>query len=143
MMPLKHSRRLLLTSHLSFLLFVVVIALEIATELAVCDLLVGLTSVNHWRDPRLGWRRNADIVAVFFTVATHVRFAVVSRAFFAPAYVVGVAVAATVYLKAKHIGKRDTNASSLLHCFIHAFGFVMNVVLYTHPNSSTYPNSMR
>ena len=96
--------------------------------------LVFFTSVNYWRHPTFGWRRNLDIVCAVgalsyqgiatayqtkYPGARHIYWAAVSAglAFYAMAFYSGRVL-------------KNLNYSSALHCGVHICGNIGNLILY-------------
>lgn len=96
--------------------------------------LVFFTSVNYWRNPTFGWRRNFDIVCAVgalsyqgiatayqtkYPGARHIYWAAVSAglAFYAMAFYSGRVL-------------KNLNYSSALHCGVHICGNIGNLILY-------------
>ena len=106
---------------------------------AFLNALVFSTSVNYWRRPTLGWRRNVDMVCATGSLAyqllhTSRRASDQVRALYFGFVVLGGAF----YLSARTLTfyYRDTwgdtayNVSSAAHCCLHLCGNLGNLVLY-------------
>lgn len=100
--------------------------------LAVISLLVFLTSVNHWRQPRLGIRRNLDILMVFAAVLSHAYVALTCLIFpDSLAYFAFVAATITIYFIGRSYGsKGNHDIGTRVHFFVHIMGVCGNSVLY-------------
>ena len=99
--------------------------------------LVLCTSLNYWRHPVFGWRRNVDILAAVSSLA----FQCLVTSSQAPggarsAYLFTVGCGGLCYLRSRHIGvkfrgREGTEASSSLwHMGLHVFGNLGNLILY-------------
>ena len=125
-----HSR---LLSRISWLLIisVVVAVRNQRMDCAIAASSLMLTSINYWRNPVLGWRRNLDILVAFggFT------YQVVIVAACAPAknlYLLSVVICLWCYLRALYCGRvlGDPATAVGWHCAIHICGNLGNCILY-------------
>jgi len=62
-LPKEHSEVLFWISFLIFFTTIYAFSKQ-KYDISVICFLIFLTSINHWRDPRFGFRRNIDMVAV-------------------------------------------------------------------------------
>lgn len=95
--------------------------------------LVFLTSLNYWRHPTAGTRRNLDMAATWSSLSYQVFYrsaALPGRT--RAAYFASVLVCGGWYAAARHHGrvKRDFDTSSACHVMLHVFGNVSNLMLY-------------
>jgi hypothetical protein len=96
---------------------------------AAVALLVLLTSLNYWRRPVRGWRRSADMAAVFGAIVYHVYCcAHCDDALYQAAYVLSVANTGFCYFQARRAS--DQHVSSAWHCAMHVLGNLGNMLLY-------------
>jgi hypothetical protein len=126
----KYANRIYNTSHL--ILSQVYVAYH--HKLFYCGLMafaVYLTSLNYWRYPVKGWRRNLDMVTAGLALTFHIAIAIQNSAPISYLILVGMG------LFAYSLARRSTcqNDSSKLHCLMHLFGNLSNLVLYTHLGS--------
>jgi len=94
---------------------------------------VFLTSVNYWRNPTFGWRRNLDIVCAVGSLSFQAVFTAYDAALAARhAYWTAVASGGCCYLVGLYCGRvlKNFNLSSALHCGVHVCGNVGNLILY-------------
>ena len=102
-------------------------------DCGIASLAVLITSINYWRYPVLGWRRNMDICVAF----SGFLYQLVVVCPFAPGKA-PVVYASTVlgclgcYLRARHVGRvlRDPATSAWWHRCIHWMGNIGNCILY-------------
>ncbi|OQS01093.1 hypothetical protein ACHHYP_01839 [Achlya hypogyna] len=93
-------------------------------------LLVLLTSINYWRHPVHGWRRNVDMLAVFCGMSYHLYTALyVPSAQHQLLYYVFVLQVFGCYFKAR--SSSDKNISSKWHMTMHVVGNIANCLLYS------------
>ncbi|RLN96939.1 hypothetical protein BBJ28_00016151 [Nothophytophthora sp. Chile5] len=97
---------------------------------AAVALLVLLTSLNYWRNPVKGWRRTADMSAVFGAVLYHAYccYAQCEDPLVQALYALFVANSGFCYLQARQAPNQDV--SSAWHCGVHLVGNLANVLLY-------------
>ena len=91
-------------------------------DVAFMCILVFATSINHWRDPQFGFRRNVDMVAVIvgfaYLFVRAIMLGIQSILFWACFAAVGICFAGTWHLY--HQG--HVWMSTLVHCILHLFG---------------------
>jgi hypothetical protein len=97
---------------------------------AFVALVVLLTSLNYWRDPVRGWRRTADMTAVFGAAVVHAYCCVVvcRDPLVQVLYALVVANSGFCYVQARKAPNQDV--SSAWHCGLHVLGNAANVLLY-------------
>ncbi|RQM18373.1 hypothetical protein KXD40_002231 [Peronospora effusa] len=97
---------------------------------ACVALVVLLTSLNYWRDPVKGWRRTADMTAVFGAAVYHAYYcvAVCQDPIVQVLYALVVANSGYCYMQARKAPNQDV--SSAWHCGLHLMGNAANVLLY-------------
>ena len=97
---------------------------------SLCTLAVFITSQLYWRHPTKGRRRLLDMIISASSLLYHIMLAT----FYVPnpasqiAYFGAVLIGVGCYLIARHLKCKDM--SSRLHCLLHIFGNVSNVILY-------------
>ena len=128
-LPAECSRRILATT----MLIPAVSAYAVHNRLYDCagvSLAVFATSVNYWRRPTRGMRRNVDrtcvlVALTYFSFVITTRLYPVQRAIHA----VLVAIGGLCYRQARRI--QDVNWSSLWHCGMHIVLNTSSVYLYS------------
>ncbi|KAI8911568.1 hypothetical protein EDD86DRAFT_202727 [Gorgonomyces haynaldii] len=91
-----------------------------------CASVVYLTSLNFWRNPVFGFRRNLDIFCVVTGLSYHFYLALSLEQPFM--YMIIVLIGISFYLKARQTPTQDW--SSFYHCIMHICGNLSNVILY-------------
>ncbi|KAG9415367.1 hypothetical protein AC1031_008809 [Aphanomyces cochlioides] len=92
-------------------------------------LLVLLTSLNYWRHPVHGWRRNLDMSAVFLGFAYHIYSSLFcASSYHQLFYYAFVVKTAYCYSQARAAPNKDV--SSRWHMTMHLVGNVGNLILY-------------
>jgi len=95
--------------------------------------LVFCTSVNYWRHPVLGWRRNVDMVSAMGSLAYQL-FVVCPGAPVGgqAAYWALTAAGCGCYIGARHFSftRQSKAAGCAWHSCVHFFGNLSNIVLY-------------
>ncbi|KAF0723712.1 hypothetical protein AaE_009846 [Aphanomyces astaci] len=92
-------------------------------------LLVLLTSLNYWRHPIHGWRRNMDISAVFFGFAYHIYRSLWCASSSHQVVYYGF-VLKTLYCYSQARAAPNKDVSSRWHMTMHLVGNIGNLVLY-------------
>ena len=121
-LPKQYSQRIFKSSFLTLISVATSIHFKLYNFTLVTTS-VFLTSVNYWRRPVYGWRRNIDIftsVSGCIYQTLHVRS---NRLYF-----VCIALGILCYLCA--LVTKNKNYSSAWHCGIHVFGNTANILLY-------------
>ncbi|DBA02547.1 TPA: hypothetical protein N0F65_011019 [Lagenidium giganteum] len=97
---------------------------------AALALMVLATSLNYWRHPVRGWRRNVDMAAVFMGMSHHIYYSsyVTDRTYQAFYLLL---VAKTMYCYSRARKAHCKNTSSAWHCTMHIIGNIANMLLYT------------
>jgi hypothetical protein len=99
----------------------------ISTVLSTCVL---LTSLNYWRYPLHGFRRNLDCIVVRISIGTQ-SILMVHKENFIIYFVINV-VAYLCYRYGQHLRtKKMLNQSVFCHSMLHLLANVANVILYT------------
>lgn len=108
------------------------VALAAQYELWTCAafaLLVLLTSINYWRHPVHGWRRNVDMLAVFVGMSYHIYYSTFCPdRMYQMLYMLLVSKTAYCYSRARK--SPNQHESSAWHCAVHIVGNVANMFLY-------------
>ena len=60
----KYSKKIYNASYLCLISFLYAIKKQ-QFKLSIVPMSIFITSINHWRNPIIGWRRNLDIVTVY------------------------------------------------------------------------------
>ncbi|KAI9906892.1 hypothetical protein PsorP6_004548 [Peronosclerospora sorghi] len=125
----RYSSRLYRSSFTTCLSVIMALRSEI-WGCALVALVVLLTSLNYWRYPVIGWRRTADMAAVFFAAIYHVYCCIVlcHDPVVQILYALVVANSGYCYLRARKAPNQDV--SSAWHCGLHLLGNAANVLLY-------------
>ncbi|EQC36274.1 hypothetical protein SDRG_06379 [Saprolegnia diclina VS20] len=127
-LPPQYSGRLFKSSFLT----VASVVTAAQYELWACcglTLLVFLTSVNYWRHPVHGWRRNLDMLAVFCGMSYHLYTARFVPSGHHQLVYYGLALQIFVcYFKAR--SSHDKDAASKWHMTMHLVGNIANCLLY-------------
>jgi hypothetical protein len=104
-------------------------------------LLVLCSSVNYWRHPTLGVRRNADMLCASGSLAYQVFFTSQRAPANARlAYLATVAAGCACYVCARCIRRKHSgalNSTSALHVGLHLFGNLGNLLLYDALGANT------
>ena len=131
-MPPRYSQRILRASALAL----VSIASAIYNKLPTSALLataVFITSVNYWRHPIFGLRRNVDMGCVCVALGYQIMFmAYEATAAARHAYWAATAFGCCCYLASVYAGRvlHDYNADSILHISLHVCANLGNIMLY-------------
>ena len=122
-------------SFISFLSSIYAIQCE-CYDLAAVPGGVFLTSINYWREPVYGWRRNLDMSYVACALiyqtyrAYHLLSSSQSQALLAYYTLTGVGM--MCYCLSLHLyKKKDIWGSTYVHCLVHVLANIANVVLYS------------
>ena len=101
-------------------------------SLAIAGVLLTLTSINYWRKPKKGFRRNLDILTCLLVTSFHFYQSAVGleKEIFVE-YSVKLATGIFMYFISKW-GRINGNLhmSSSFHCMMHLWGIVANIWLY-------------
>lgn len=102
---------------------------------------VFLTSINYWREPVYGWRRNLDMSYVACALiyqnyrAYHLLSSPSSSSSSLPAlltYYTLMGIGMVCYSLSVHLyKKKDIWSSTYVHCLVHVLANIANVVLYS------------
>ena len=131
-LPPHLSRRIFYTSFLILGSVASAVANDLPVSAAMAVSLLA-TSLNYWRHPIFGWRRNLDVFVA--TTSLFYQLAILSADAPAPArslYFITVGCGGVCYLRSRWQGiyHGDRSTSSLYHCGLHLCGNIGNLVLY-------------
>ena len=130
--PQPYSRRLYYSGMLSLLSVAVSLHLRMY-EFTMLAAIVLLSSLNYWRYPIRGWRRNVDMVCVYGVCLYQVgvSFSLANPWCFL-GYWLTLIIAGSSYGVARRYGRvlRNPDLASRWHMGIHLFGNVSNLILY-------------
>eukprot|EP01104_Vermistella_antarctica_P004613 TRINITY_DN15032_c0_g1_i1.p1 TRINITY_DN15032_c0_g1~~TRINITY_DN15032_c0_g1_i1.p1 ORF type:complete len:203 (+),score=25.41 TRINITY_DN15032_c0_g1_i1:286-894(+) len=126
-LPKPFNQRILVIAHFIWVSFGVAFMHELY-DCAIMAILVYLTSINYWRHPVRGWRRNLDMTFATLALTHHMTLGYIHGA--PMEYAIAIGLAMLCYLLARQQECKDR--ASALHCCLHLFGNVSNVVLYLH-----------
>ena len=132
MLPKIYSRRVFYSGMFSIVSVVVSMYFGLY-DFTLIATIVLVNSINYWRHPITGRRRNIDMICaigacLYQMVAS---FYLTNQWYFA-AYWVTAAVAIFSYITARRYGRvyRNLDVASKWHMALHFFGNVSNVILY-------------
>ena len=130
MYPPEMSKRILRSSCLSGAAAVVAGYFGIWDCAAVATVVL-LTSLNHWREPVVGIRRNVDLLTVYVSAAFHIGKAFdCSQPFLLACCVLSV-TGVLCYMGAIYNGlNKYHDEASWCHCGLHTFGAAACIALY-------------
>jgi len=120
-----NSQRIFYVSFLTIISIVTSYLLRLY-DFTIVTSLIFMSSVNYWRSPVYGIRRNTDVILTMCGCTYQLYQSI--HSVYHIQYMLCVALAALCYAKAKIT--IDQTKSSLWHCGIHLFGNVGNIVLY-------------
>jgi hypothetical protein len=125
----RHSRILFGTSWI--LLFTAAYAInQKHYDLAICPIGIFATSVNYWRHPIRGWRRNIDILIVL--VASFYQIVRASTAEHAQIFYTSYAIAFSFYpISNYYYVKGHKTESVICHALLHILGNISSIILYS------------
>jgi hypothetical protein len=98
-------------------------------DLAAVPLGVLLTSLNYWHYPNYSWRRNLDMSVVFFGMSWQIYRALDAE--FAIMYYVVLSIALLCYALSCRVITKSIWLSTIFHAFLHIFGNISNIILYS------------
>ena len=87
-----------------------------------------LTSINYWRDPKHGFRRNLDMVCVC-TGFLYQIFLIYNYRYYAQPYYICMCIGLTCYYLSNLYINDFPIISSYLHCCFHLFANLASIVL--------------
>jgi hypothetical protein len=123
-----HHNYLVATSHLS--LFSAAYAYRNHNQLWIIPAGVYLNSVNYWRKPTMGWRRNIDILyalhGLVYTSVVAYQLPVFLTWYFLLTFLSIVAYPTSIYFYSR---KRYV-ISTFIHSLIHILANIANIILY-------------
>lgn len=115
------------TSFISFFTFLFAIYLKLYF-LAIVPLLVGLTSIIHWYNPKDDIYRKCDILIVFIST---IYFSIISIKYNIKIYFLIIFFSVIFYLLSFYfINKKDYKKSAFVHSLIHIFGNIGNIFFF-------------
>lgn len=94
-------------------------------DLAFLFGLTGFTSLNYWRNPTLGWRRNMDIIMVVFSISYHTVLAYHSDQW--EMYVRFTIAGGVLYIGSLYCMDKSTWVSTWLHMFAQFTANIANI----------------
>ena len=98
--------------------------------LSLCPGGVFLTSINYWRKPQYGWRRNLDMTYVF--LAFNYQNYMAYRSQYMIQYYIIILLAICCYPFAKYYSKNHFFwRSAYMHCLLHIIANIANFILYS------------
>ena len=110
-------------------------------DLAILTLLLWLSSINYWYAPRLGWKRNIDILCLTCSFAYHT-FCVcfeLDSFFCIGCYLFGLACSGICYCIGKYFQiNGDLNGDSFWHCRLHYVSIITNCFIYQFINEARF-----
>lgn len=125
----RHSRILFAASWL-FLLSGLYAAYQGHYDLAICPAGIFVTSINYWRHPIYGWRRNLDILIV--KLATFYQLTRALTAQHGLIFYTGYAIAFTCYPISNHYLAQGRHLESVtLHALLHIFSNISCIILFS------------
>ena len=126
-----HSRWILLTSNASLISAIYGYNYNThATQLWLFPLCAYVNSVNYWRKPELGWRRNIDIL-VTCTALVYQNMIVYNTIRLAYLYWILITISASMYpIGYLFYWRQWYKMSTLSHMLLHILGNLAHVSLY-------------
>jgi hypothetical protein len=126
--PKKHAEFIYFLSHTSLFSSVYAIANK-HYDLALVPGLVFLSSINYWRDPVRGIRRTVDMITVFSTLVYQLYrcLSAENMALYLFIKILGM----LCYPASVYFFDKDEDLSIIFHGFVHLFGNIANIVLYS------------
>jgi hypothetical protein len=98
-------------------------------DLAFVPGFIYLTSINYWKNPVFGFRRNLDITCVFTTLSYQLYRSINSENFMLYLFVKLIAMIS--FPISWYFVDKDFELSMLFHGFVHLFGNISNIILYS------------
>ncbi len=91
---------------------------------------VFLTSMNYWRHPTYGWRRNADVACVIFAFIS--MLVVAYNATYGQRYYILITLAASCYPLSHYFTNQDMEyMGTLMHSYMHILGNLALFILFS------------
>lgn len=132
----KHSRIIWSASWL-FLLTALYAVIQRHYDLAIGPAGIFITSINYWRHPVKGLRRNIDIAFVWLATGYQLTRALTAQ--HSILFYAGYAIAFTCYPISNHLLYKQRHfESALLHACLHLVSNVSNMVLFSGSIEDTY-----
>lgn len=106
-------------------------------DLAIGPTGIFATSINYWRHPIRGWRRNLDILIVW--LATFYQLARALTAEHSLIFYTGYAIAFTCYpISNYYLAQERYIESVTLHALLHIFSNISSIILYSGSIEDTF-----
>ena len=132
----KHSRIIWSASWL-FLLTALYATTQGHYDLAICPAGIFATSINYWRHPVRGMRRNIDIGVVWMATGYQLTRALTAQ--HGIVFYLGYAIAFSCYPISNHyLSKNRHLESALLHAGLHLFSNISSIILFSGTIENTY-----
>lgn len=132
----KHSRIIWSASWL-FLLTALYAATQGHYDLAICPAGIFATSINYWRNPVRGVRRNIDIAVVWLATGYQLTRALTAQ--HTIIFYAGYALAFSCYPLSNHLLHSNRHfESALLHAGLHLFSNISSIILFSGTIEDTY-----
>jgi len=128
--PAKYSQKLLISTQ--FLIIPCLAAVYFGQYfVGSSTVLVYFTSLNHWRKPRLCWRRTFDVLAVCWGLLTHGIAALTVWWPYGAVWWLCLVSVVLIYVNGRHAGSQGNHKrGSKLHFCVHLIGASANTLLY-------------
>lgn len=98
-------------------------------DLALVPGLVYLSSINYWRNPVGGIRKNIDMITIFSTLSYQLYRCLTAENMVS--YLFIKILAMSCYPASLYFYDKDVDLSVLFHCFVHILGNIANIILYS------------
>jgi hypothetical protein len=132
MLPKKYSRRIFYSGMLSIISVAVSLYFGLY-DFTIIATVVLVNSINYWRHPVTGWRRNIDMICAIGACLYQmiVSFGLESQGYFMSYWITGF-LAIFSYRMARRYGRisRNLDMASRWHMGLHIMGNASNVILY-------------
>ena len=124
----QHADFIYYLSHISIISSIYAI-INAHYDLAFVPGLIYLTSINYWKNPVKGFRRNLDMTCVFTTLSYQLYWSINSENFILYLFVKLIAMIS--FPISWYFVDKDFELSMLFHGFVHLFGNIANIILYS------------
>ncbi len=132
----RHSRIIWSASWL-FLLTALYAATQGHYDLAICPAGIFATSLNYWRHPVRGIRRNIDISVVWLATGYQLTRALTAQ--HGIVFYIGYVIAFSFYPISNHyLSKNRHLESAILHAALHLFSNISSIILFSGTIEDTY-----
>lgn len=98
-------------------------------KLLIAPLSIFLTSINYWRDPKHGFRRNLDISIVYFMVLYQLYYTRKYQGY--TLYIFTQLTSVSFYILSRYVSNYLPELSYQFHGLLHLFYNISNVIIYT------------